>query len=74
MAEETAGTDSQPACLLDGLTDDYEYCHEDLPAARHEDKMVLYVLGLREILGGIGLMSCAEGTKPKLPLLKVVKW
>ena len=43
MAEETAGMDSQPACLLDGVTDDYEYWYEDFPEAHHKDKTVLYV-------------------------------
>ena len=48
MTEETAGVDSQPACL-DGLTDDYEYLHRELPEVLHKDKMVLYVPGLRNL-------------------------
>ena len=49
MAEETAGVGSQPPCLPDGLTDDYEYWHGELPEAFRENKTVLYVLDLRNL-------------------------
>ena len=43
MTEVTADTDSQPAYLQDGLADDYEFRHEELSEALHEDKAALYV-------------------------------
>ena len=43
MIEETGEMDSQPACLADGLTDDYEYWHGELSEAPRKDKTVLYV-------------------------------
>ena len=47
MIEETARIDSQLLCLVDGLTDDYEYWHGELPEALRKDKAVLYVPNLR---------------------------
>ena len=47
MTAETAGMDSQPACLPDGLTDDYEYGHGELPEVLRRDKMTLYVPDLQ---------------------------
>ena len=46
VTEESAGIDSQPACLLDGLTDDYEYWLGDLPEEHHGGEM-LYVPDLQ---------------------------
>jgi len=45
--EETAGMDSQSACILDGVTDDYEDWDGDLSEAQNEDKAVPYVPDLR---------------------------
>ena len=42
------GIDSDAARLVDGLTDDYEIWHGELPKALHKDKSVLYVPGLRK--------------------------
>ena len=42
MTEETARIDCQPPRLADGLTDDYEYWHGELPEALHMDKTALY--------------------------------
>ena len=37
------GTGSQTACLLDGLTDDYEIWNGELPETLRKDKSMLYV-------------------------------
>ena len=37
------GTGSQTACLVDGLTDDYEIWNGELPETPRKDKSVLYV-------------------------------
>ena len=42
------GTGSQTACLLDGLTDDYEIWNGELPETLRKDKSVLYVSCLRD--------------------------
>ena len=44
--EDTVGVESQAACLMDGLADDYEYWHGEHPEALHKGKTVMYVLGL----------------------------
>ena len=49
MTEETAEMGSQPPCLLDGLTDDYEYWDEELPGALRNDNTTLYVPDLRNL-------------------------
>jgi len=33
--------DSQPACLVDGLTDDYEYWHGEAPGVFRNDEIAL---------------------------------
>jgi len=40
---------SQPPCLPDGLTDDYEYWNGELSEAPRKDEKVLYVLDLRNL-------------------------
>ena len=44
--KETVGLDSQAACLIDGLIDDYECWNGELPEMLHKVKKVEYVLGL----------------------------
>ena len=44
--KEMAGLDSQAACLMDGLIDDYELWDGELPEMLLKDKIVMYVLGL----------------------------
>ena len=39
--EDTVGIDSQVACLVDGLTDDYEHLDEELPGMPCKDKSAL---------------------------------
>jgi hypothetical protein len=46
VTKETAGVEAEIVCLVDGLTDDYEFCDEKLPEAQHKDKADLYVPGL----------------------------
>ena len=47
VTAETAGMDSQPPCLLDGLTDDYEYLHGELAEVCRRDKTGLCVSDLQ---------------------------
>lgn len=55
MTEEIAETDSQPACLADGLADDYEYWDGELPEALRKDKAALCVIHLQNFQ--VGLIS-----------------
>ena len=41
--EETVGIDSQAACLMDGLTDDYECYHGEHPETQRKGKGTMYV-------------------------------
>ena len=44
--------DFQPMCLLDGLTDDYEYRHDEPPEALRKDETALYVPDLLNYQAG----------------------
>lgn len=46
MTEETVGVEAEVVCLVDGLTDDYEFCNKKLLEAQHKDKAHLYVPSL----------------------------
>jgi len=43
MTKETVGIGFQPACIVDGPTDDYERWREEFPEALHTGEAVLYV-------------------------------
>ena len=43
MTEETSGIDSHAACLVDGLTDDYELRDSENSETLRKDKPVSYV-------------------------------
>jgi len=49
MTEETTWIDSQPAYLLDGVTDDYEDWNGDLPEAQRENNTVASVGSLNVV-------------------------
>ena len=44
--KETVGIDSQAACLIDGLIDDYKCWNDELPETLRKVKKVVYVPGL----------------------------
>ena len=50
--KEVVGTDPQVACLMDGLTDDYECCHSEYPGTLHKGKGAMYVSGLWDVGAG----------------------
>jgi hypothetical protein len=62
VTEEIAETDSQPACLADGLTDDYEYWDGEPPEALRKDKGTLCVTYLHDIQ--VGRVSCLAQETP----------
>jgi len=47
VTKEAAGIDTQPAHLADGLTDDYEYQHDEPPEALRKDNAAMYVPDLQ---------------------------
>lgn len=44
--KETVGIDSQAACLIDGLIDDYKCWNDELPETLRKVKKAVYVPGL----------------------------
>ena len=71
--KETVGIESEAVCLVDGLTDDYEFWYGEHSEASRRDKSVTYVRNPRNFAQN-SFMSYPESTKLKsLPPLGVVR-